>query len=129
MKIKDLKKKLLNNPEFRHSYFQRNLSLELAHQIVFERIQKNLTQADLARLAGTKQSGIARAESGKVVPTIDLLDRVATALGKRLEIEFADNSTVTFTVDEWAASNYLSPLQKRTVSDVNGADKTRLEIA
>lgn len=48
------------------------------------RIRSGMTQDQLAQKIGTKQESIARAESGTVVPSLDLLDRVAKALGKTL---------------------------------------------
>ena len=52
------------------------------------RIAKGLSQAQLAKLVGTKQPGIARLESGKTEPKLSFLRRVAEALGYRLEIRF-----------------------------------------
>lgn len=48
-----------------------------------------LTQAQLAARAGTTQAVIARIEGGKAfTASLDLLDRVARALGGRLSVEF-----------------------------------------
>ncbi|HEX5744590.1 MAG TPA: helix-turn-helix transcriptional regulator [Archangium sp.] len=63
--------------------------LALARQVRELREQQNLSQAELAARAGTKQPAIARIESGKVLPRLDLLHKIAAALGMRLEIHFA----------------------------------------
>ncbi len=49
-----------------------------------------MTQADLAKAIDTKQSVIARLESGKDqrVPRFDILDRIAGAVGRRCKIVF-----------------------------------------
>ena len=48
-----------------------------------------LTQAQLAARAGTTQAVIARIEGGKAfTASLDLLDRIARALGGRLSVEF-----------------------------------------
>lgn len=56
--------------------------------IIEKRIKEGLTQAELARRAGTKQSAIARLESGTYNPTISFLQKIAEALGTRLKVSF-----------------------------------------
>lgn len=46
-----------------------------------------LSQSQLAELVGTKQPAIARLESGRVTPRIDLLQKIAKALNMRLVIK------------------------------------------
>ena len=64
--------------------------LQLARKIRETRERAKLSQNDVATKAGTKQSAIARLESGRVVPKLDLLAKVARALGKRLEVRFVE---------------------------------------
>lgn len=49
-----------------------------------------MTQAELARGAGTTQSAIARWESGRVSPTIETLARVVEACGLSLNISLLE---------------------------------------
>lgn len=49
---------------------------------------KGLTQKELADKVGTQQSAIARLESGKDIPSLTFLMRVAEALDKTLELRF-----------------------------------------
>ncbi len=51
-----------------------------------------MSQAQLAELAGTGQAAISRIESGRDLPTLALLKRIAAALNCHL--------TVTFTAGE-----------------------------
>jgi HTH-type transcriptional regulator / antitoxin HipB len=54
----------------------------------FIREKQGLTQGDLAERAGTKQPSIARLEAGKVIPRLDLLEKIAGALGMVLDVRF-----------------------------------------
>jgi DNA-binding XRE family transcriptional regulator len=61
---------------------------EIARQVVHFRTLNHLTQRQLAGLVGTSYSQIARLESGLHKPSVDTLQRIARALGKRLRITF-----------------------------------------
>lgn len=73
------------DPEFALEWDKRLLARHLRAL----RENKQLTQGALAARAGTTQSAIARLESGKVIPKLDLLQRIATAMGFRLTLEFS----------------------------------------
>lgn len=60
--------------------------LEVISQIRQVRKEQHITQEMLAERAGTKKSNISRLESGKYNPSLDLLIRVASCLGKRIHI-------------------------------------------
>jgi HTH-type transcriptional regulator/antitoxin HipB len=64
----------------------RDLGLLVARR----RIALGLTQQTLAERAGTSHSAICRLERARREPSIDLLQRVAPALGWRLVMGFAD---------------------------------------
>lgn len=83
---KKLRTKLLKNKEFRKAYDKLGPEFALIAAIIEKRLKKGLTQAELARKIGTKQSAIARLESGNYNPTIEMLERVAKALNAQLEI-------------------------------------------
>ena len=61
---------------------------QLARQMKALREQAGLSQAQLAKRVGTQAPGIARLESGRFAPRLDVLHRIATALGLRVRIEF-----------------------------------------
>ena len=52
-----------------------------------------MSQVQLAALAGTKQPNIAQLESGKVVPRLDFLEKVARALGGHLDVRIVEGKT------------------------------------
>jgi DNA-binding XRE family transcriptional regulator len=60
----------------------------LARQIIAARIAANLTQTQLAERAGTSQVVISRLENAAMNPSLNLLKRIAKALGKNISIIF-----------------------------------------
>ena len=46
-----------------------------------------MTQADLAKITGTKQSAISRLESGTYNPSVAFLRQIASALKSKLKIQ------------------------------------------
>jgi predicted transcriptional regulator len=59
---------------------------ELIKEVIAARIEQNISQTELARRAGTKQSNISRFESGNYNPSLAFLVKIAEALGKELSV-------------------------------------------
>lgn len=72
--------------DYEEAYERAGLALRLAELFYEARTATGLTQAELARRMGTTQPTIARIEGGGRMPTIDMLERLAAAVGQRLEI-------------------------------------------
>lgn len=87
-KVSDLHQQWLSNPEYKASYEAQSPEFEIASAIISARTQANLTQEELAELMSTKQSLIARLESGEQNTTIKTLNRIAQATNTRLHICF-----------------------------------------
>src|SRR5690606_5809512 len=83
-KIADLKKRLMDNPEFKAEYEKADAEFALIEALVLARAKAKLSQAELARRIGTTQSAIARLEGGGVSPSLSTLKRYADATGSRL---------------------------------------------
>jgi len=83
---KQLKKELLKNKKIKRAYEKLGPEFALIELIIKRRIEKGLTQKELARRIGTKQSAISRLESGKYNPSLAFLKKVAKALGAELKI-------------------------------------------
>ena len=68
-------------------------NLEPQYQVIREMIkareEKNMTQVELSKLTGISQADISRLENGEANPTIEMLNRIAYAFGKKLELQFA----------------------------------------
>jgi len=84
----DYKKRLLRNPKIKREYDLLIPEYEAIKKVVRLRVKNNLTQKQLAEKINTKQSGVSRFERGFANPTILFYSKVATALGKKLVIDF-----------------------------------------
>ncbi len=85
---KDLKKRLLKNKGIRKEYERLRPEYELLDKIISLRLEHNITQKQLAKKLNTKQSAISRLEKGMINPTITYLNKLASAFGKKLVVEF-----------------------------------------
>ena len=88
MEWEEFKKELLRDPEFKKEYEKLEPEYRIIRQILSLRRKKNLTQEQLAKLTGAKQSSIARIESGRHNTSLRLLERIAEALDTELDIRF-----------------------------------------
>jgi DNA-binding XRE family transcriptional regulator len=76
------------DPRFRAEFDAEVARLRWAREIKALREGARLTQAQLASRAGTHQTAIARLESGRVVPSLDLVERLARVAGRHVELRF-----------------------------------------
>src|SRR5690242_4756549 len=83
---KKLEQELLKKPAVKAEYDALESEYQLARQLIKFRLDKKLTQAELAEKAGLKQEYVARLESGTANPTVASLNKVAGVLGKRLKL-------------------------------------------
>jgi len=79
--------KELKDPEFKRLFDEFGQQLEISYQILQLRKKKKMSQAQLAKKIRTTQSNVARIESGNQNLTVEMLNRVATALGTNLTIK------------------------------------------
>lgn len=85
----DMKREALRNPEFRKAYDALEPKYTLIRAMLDSRNKKGMTQAAIAKRAGTTQSAIARFESGRSNPTLEFASRLSSALGAKLEIRLS----------------------------------------
>ncbi len=79
----------LRDPAFRKEWEALQPELDLVRAILDARIKHGLTQAEIARRAGTTQSAIARFEAGGTNPTLDFASRLSRAVGAKLEVRLS----------------------------------------
>ncbi len=88
-KVKELHNKWLKNTEYKNAFEGMAEEFDLVSAIINARNHAGLTQEDLAGRMDTKQSLIARLESGgQKNITIKTLKRIAEATGTHLKISF-----------------------------------------
>ena len=84
--FEDVLKEALKNPEWKKGYDALELEFSIIEQVIRKRLEKGLTQKQLAEKIGTKQSAIARLEGGTTNPSVAFLEKVSKALGGKLQI-------------------------------------------
>lgn len=82
------KKEVLKDPALKAEYDRLQPEFAVIRAIIEARIKKGITQVELAKKMGTKQSVISRLESGRANPSVNFLKKLAHALNSRLEIKF-----------------------------------------
>lgn len=82
------KKELLKDPAVFKAYQELQPEFAVIEAILRARMKKGLSQEKLAKRMKTKQSAISRLESGNGNPSLNFLQRLASALDSRLEIRF-----------------------------------------
>ncbi len=86
---KTIKKQLLKDKKVKKAYNELGPEFELIKIIIEKRIEQGLTQAELAKKIGTKQSAISRLERGTYNPSVAFLRNLAKALNTELYISFS----------------------------------------
>jgi len=87
MKWNKAKEIILKNKEVQKELEINTAKFKIIKEIIMTRREKNLTQKELAELIGTRQSNISRLESGNYNPTIDFLQKIVSAMDKKLEVK------------------------------------------
>jgi transcriptional regulator with XRE-family HTH domain len=87
MKLQEDIAERMRNLAFAEAYNALEPEFQVARQVIALRLQRGLTQKELAERIGTKQSGISRLESMDQLPSLSFLKRVAEALDAQLQIQ------------------------------------------
>jgi len=83
LRFEDWESKKIKNVEFMAAAEE----LELGYQVARLRMQRGLTQAQLAEMVGTRQPSIARLENGSSKPSLTFLSKIAVALNAKIEVK------------------------------------------
>lgn len=84
-----LEKKLLSDTATKREFEKLAPRYGVISQLIEARIKNKMTQQDVAKKIGTKQSAIARLESGNVNPSLELLQKIAQVMGYKLTIHLS----------------------------------------
>lgn len=84
--FREFKKRALKDKKVLREYKKLEPEFALARALIEKRIERGLTQAALARKIGTRQSAVARLESGTYNTTVKQLEKIAHALDSELLI-------------------------------------------
>ena len=85
--VDELLQEQLKDPEFAKVWEETELEYQIQRMLISARIEKNMTQKELAEITGVRQSNISRIEKGACTPTLKTLQELAKGLGKKLKIE------------------------------------------
>ena len=83
---KEVLEKALANSDVKREYDALEPEFELRRALIYLRHSMNLSQRDLANMAGTRQEYISRVEQGKVEMTLPYFARIVKALDADIEI-------------------------------------------
>lgn len=72
------------DPKYFDVFNKYNIGLEIGNMVFRARLFKGVTQDELAKSIGTKQSSIARLEKGRNLPSLTFLQKIAEAFGTYL---------------------------------------------
>ena len=86
---KQLKAELLQNKAVKKEYIKLTPRYKAISELISARIKKGITQKELAKKIGTKQSAIARFEAGNVNPSLGFLEKMAEVMGYRVNISLS----------------------------------------
>lgn len=76
----------MKDPEIKAEYDRLGPEYEIIEAIIRKRLERGMSQKQLADKMGTKQSALSRLESGNYNPSLAFLKKVATALGTSVHI-------------------------------------------
>ena len=76
--------KKLENPEFKKEWDALETEAQIMHEMVKARLEAGMTQKQLSEKTGINQSNLSRIENGDGNPSVATLERIASALGKKV---------------------------------------------
>ena len=84
----------MKNDEFRKEYEALKPEFDIIQAMIDARQETGLTQKELSVRSGIAQGDISKMENGNANPSIKTLQKLASAMGKTLKIEFVDPDKV-----------------------------------
>ena len=88
MRYSDFRREALKNEKVKKEYDDLEPEFQIIHALIENRIEKSLSQRDLAELTGIDRADISKIENANANPTLGTLKKLAYALDKKLVIQF-----------------------------------------
>ena len=85
-----IKRRSSESAEFKQAFEEEQAKLDFADLLFELRQQTGLNQTTFAKKVNKSRSTIARIESARMEPSFSMLEDIAQALGKRIEIRFVE---------------------------------------
>ena len=83
----NFKKALMRRPLFRKAHAELDFEFQILEALIRARMEKKLTQSELAKKIGVAQSALARFESGRTNPTLSFLQKITHGLGLKITVK------------------------------------------
>jgi predicted transcriptional regulator len=78
----------LKDPAFKKEYDDLETEFQIIRAIIDARTEMGITQKQLSDLTGIAQADISKLENGNANPSLKTLQRLASAMGKKVKISF-----------------------------------------
>jgi len=107
-----------NDPDYLRGRDELKANFALGDAIIRARIQKGLSQAELAELVGTKQGNISRLEAAFGNPTLKLINKIVNALDIQIkfDVPVATNSFKSIPVPRIRVDNWPTKVSTKSNS-------------
>jgi len=82
----ELHREFMKDKKFRELWEASAAEREIRIAIIRKRIEKKLTQAQIAKRANMQQAAVARFETGESSPTLETASRILAAVGAKVHV-------------------------------------------
>lgn len=86
--FQDHLKESLKDPAFKKAWEESEAEYQVSRALISARINRKISQKELAKKANTTQAVISRLENMTANPSIGLLQKIAQSLNLKLKIQF-----------------------------------------
>ncbi len=86
--FRDSLNKQLKDPAFKKEYNDLETEFQIIRAIIDARTEMGITKKQLSDLSGIAQADISKLENGNANPSLKTLQRLASAMGKKVKISF-----------------------------------------
>lgn len=84
----------LHDAEFKSAWQEGEARYQVIRALIKARLEKGLSQRTLAKKAKTTQAVVSRLENMSMNPSVRVLEKLAAALDRKLEINFVSRSSL-----------------------------------